>query len=99
MQAIQTPRTLQTRDQQSDLLMSHSESDPEDSRIMERIMEKRNSGSGQQGLQISVTANFYVLQQKLRRELMLRVNCVSIPVCTDSDLLRVDLGVSPPLGT
>ena len=38
-------------------------------------MEKRNSGPdyGQQGIQISVTANFYVLQQKLRRELMLRV--------------------------
>ena len=74
MQAIQTPRSLQTRNQQSDLLMSHSESDPEDTRIMERIMEKRNSGSGQQGIQISVTANFYVLQQKLRRELMLRVS-------------------------
>ena len=47
------------------------------------MREKRNSGSGQSqdyvgeqqgqgGLSLSVTANFYALQQKLMRELWLR---------------------------
>ena len=59
------------------------------------MREKRSPGegedysaSGQQGLSISVTANFYVLQQKLMREMRLRSSRVRARLKVD---LRVDL--------
>ena len=70
VQAMQDTQDMK-RDQPEYFFTPDSQTDP-------RMVEKRNSGHGQefgqQGIQISVTANFYVLQQKLRRELLLRVN-------------------------
>ena len=40
--------------------------------VFKRSADPENSDNIKQGIQVSITANFQVLQQKLRRELMFR---------------------------
>ena len=60
-----------------------SESNPHQDLTTPKEVLKRNAQPGddnniQQGIQMSITANFQVLQQKLRRELMFRGYRVSL---------------------
>ena len=80
VQGLQNQPDIPTKSRPEYLLSSSSE------RSEERLREKRNNGAGldyggaggvgqqqgQGGLTLSVTANFYALQQKLMRELWLR---------------------------
>ena len=61
----------------SELPADPSESNPHQDLTTPKEVLKRNAQPGdvnniQQGIQMSITANFQVLQQKLRRELMFR---------------------------
>ena len=46
--------------------------------VIKRSADPENGDNVKQGIQVSITANFQVLQQKLRRELMFRGYRVSL---------------------